>query len=87
MIIIEALKKEADFIDLKKGDIVACEWHRDSYKGKKKTRFATYEIVQNKESGKEIILQKAMNVYFNYGMYCTGGSNLKSIVKLSSVAG
>tara|TARA_R110000782_G_scaffold15939_2_gene46090 strand:- start:1283 stop:1552 length:270 start_codon:yes stop_codon:yes gene_type:complete len=71
------------FQELKKGDMVACEWKLDSYKDNKRTRFATYTIVENKERTTEIILQTKNNIYFNYSMFLfpekDGGSNLKSI--------
>ncbi len=88
MITVKQLHKLSDFKALKKGDTVAVEWHRDSYKDKKKTRFATYQVVDNLENMTEIILQKVMNVYFNYSMFTNpevhGHSNVKSIVLISS---
>ena len=79
---------EKDFKDLKKGDIVAVEWKRDSYVGNKKTRFATYTIYENRDSEKEIILQFKNNVYFNYSMFLEpqkhGISNCKSVMLLIS---
>jgi hypothetical protein len=87
MIKIKALTKLADFEGLKKGDMVVCEWDLDSYKGKKRTRFASYEVVDNKADYSEIILQTQMNVYFNYKMFLdskrNGVSNLKNIVLLT----
>ena len=88
MIIIKDLKTLDDFEGLKKGDTVAVEWRRDSYKGKKRTRFATYEIVDNKAPQTEIILQKVMNVYFNYSMFLDkdthGVSNVRSITLITA---
>ena len=87
MIVMRELKALKDFEGLKKGDVVACEWKLDSYKGKKRTRFASYEVVQNKVLATEIILQTQMNVYFNYKMFLdpevNGVSNLKSMMLLS----
>jgi hypothetical protein len=83
MIEFKQLTEESDFKALSKGDIVVCEWHRDSYKGKNRTRFATYDVVDNTDL-KEIILQKQMNVYFNYEMFLSGESNLRSIAKLTA---
>ena len=73
------IENVSDFENLKKGDIVVCEFHRDVYKGDKRTRFNTYEVVENKASHTEIILQTHNNVYFNYMMYLNGESNLKDI--------
>lgn len=78
-----------DFKRLKKGDLVAVEWKRDNYIGDKRTRFATYTILENKERTTEIILQKKNNVYFNYSMFLNpkevGVSNCKSIILLRSL--
>ena len=83
---IDILKLD-DFKRLKKGDIVAVEWKRDNYIKNKRTRFATYTIVENKENTTEIILQTKNNVYFNYSMYLDPKecSNLKAIILLKSV--
>ena len=87
MIVMKELKTLSDFENLSKGDIVVCEWKLDSYKNGKRTRFASYEVVQNKSLATEIILQKPMNVYFNYFMFLYPGShgvsNLKSIILLN----
>jgi hypothetical protein len=78
-----------DFKRLKKGDLVAVEWKRDNYIGDKRTRFATYTIVENKERTTEIILQKKNNVYFNYSMFLNpeqdGSSICQSIMLLRSL--
>ena len=77
-----------DFQELKKGDLVAVEWKRDNYINGKRTRFATYIIVENKARTTEVILQIKMNVYFNYSMFLDpeqdGASNCKSIMLLRS---
>ena len=77
-----------DFENLKKGDLVAVEWRRDVQKTKtKRTRFATYEIAANLARQAEIILQKPMNVYFNYLMFLQpeihGVSNVRAITLIS----
>ncbi len=88
MIKLKFLTELSDFESLKKGDCVAVEWHRDSYKKRKRTRFAVYEIAENIKTMTEIILQKEMNVYFNYTMVLNpeahGYSNLKSIALIVS---
>lgn len=88
MIHTKQLEILADFQDLKKGDLVACEWKLDSYINNKRTRFATYTVVDNKERTTEIILQTKNNVYFNYAMFLNpeldGCSNLKSIILIKS---
>ena len=56
------LKTLEDFQALKKGDILVCKFHRDTYKLAKRTRFASYEVQENKIHQKEIILQKQNNV-------------------------
>jgi len=81
----------ADFEGLKKGDFVAVEWRRDvpvNKRGTKRTRFSTYEVAGNKADTTEIILNKPMNVYFNYSMFTDpenhGFSNAKSITLLAA---
>jgi hypothetical protein len=73
-----------DFQDLKKGDLVVCEFKLDMYKDGKMTRFAPYTIYENKLRTTEIILQKKENVYFNYDMFLSGESICKSIVLLTT---
>lgn len=93
MIEAKKLKELADFEALKKGDIVLVEWRRDvlkSKKGLKRTRFASYEVVDNLTRQTEIILQKSMNIYFNYMMFLDpvrhGVSNVRNITLVSSTA-
>lgn len=90
MIQVKELKTLSDFENLKKGDLVAVEWRRDVNKTKKsRTRFSSYAVVDNKADQTEIILQKSMNVYFNYSMFLypetQGISNVRSIVLLTIV--
>ena len=92
MIITKQLKVLADFKSLKKGDIVAVEWRRDVQKTKRtRTRFATYEVVDNLDSQTEIILQKSLNVYFNYSMFLNpekyGVSNVRAITLINTSEG
>ena len=91
MILTKQLKDLEDFKELKKGDIVAVEWRRDvntNKRGTKRTRFATYEIADNLKRQKEIILQKPMNIYFNYMMFLEpekhGVSNARSITLITA---
>jgi hypothetical protein len=87
MIITKELTTLEDFQNLKKGDQVACEFHRDVHDFPKKSfRFKVFEIVENKARTTEIILQTKNNLYFNYGMFIDpsdGASNLKSAVLLN----
>lgn len=87
MIQTKELKTIADFESLKKGDVLACEFHRDMHDYPRKSfRFKVFEIAEVKTRTKEIILQKKGNIYFNYGMFIDptdGASNLKSAVHLS----
>lgn len=88
MIATRKLTTMEEFQAVKRGDILAVEWHRDSYKGTKRTRFATYEVRENhfqdgKYDNNEIILQTKNNVYFNFELFChpeKGCSNAKSVV-------
>lgn len=88
MITTKMLETVEDFQAVKKGDILAVEWHRDSHKGDKRTRFAAYEVVENhyndgKHNNNEIILQIKNNVYFNFALFCgivDGRSNAKSVM-------
>jgi len=88
MIHTQLMETISDFQNLKKGDLVVCEWKLDSYVNNKRTRFAAYTIVENKERTAEIILQLKNNIYFNYMMFLEpdnyGVSNLKSIILLKS---
>lgn len=84
MITYKELKTKEDFISLKKGDILACEFYRDIHDYPKKYRFNVFSVVQNKESHNEIILQKKNNIYFNWEMFLEGTSNLKIAVLINS---
>jgi hypothetical protein len=88
MITIKELKTREDFINLKKGDVLACEFHRDVNDYPKKYRFKVFTLVENKESCSEIILQKKNNIYFNWKLFLNeieGESNLKSVVLLNAI--
>lgn len=88
MIQTKELKTREDFINLKKGDVVACEFHRDVHDYPKTYRFKVFTIAENKQSGSEIILQKKNNIYFNWKLFLgeiDGESNLKSIVLLNVI--
>lgn len=64
---VKELKTTEDFVNLKKGDFVACAFYRNiPFYG---TRFRTFEIHENKEQHKEIILERKNNIYFNYEMF------------------
>lgn len=88
MITTKELKTLADFEAVKRGDFLAVEWHRDSYIGNKRTRFAVYEVFDAPNNGHhEIILQKKNNVYFNYQLFLgmlEGASNAKSVTLVKS---
>ena len=90
MIIAKELKTLENFQGLKKGDVVAVEWRRNvktNKRGTKTTRFASYEVADNLERQTEIILNKPMNIYFNYSMFLNpeemGISNVRSITLLT----
>ena len=89
MIQTKKLHTLADFEFLKKGDTIACEFHRDVHDHPRKSfRFKVFEIVEVKPRTKEIILQRKNNLYFNYGMFIDssdGASNLKSAIFITSV--
>jgi hypothetical protein len=91
MIKSKMLKTLKDFEALSKGDIIAVEWRRDvnvNKSGTKRTCFATYVINDNLSQQTEIILEKTMNIYFNYMMFLNpkemGVSNAREILLLSS---
>ena len=93
MIYCKELNDLSDFEELRKGDFVAVEWHRDvrvNKRGSIQTRFSTYEVAENKADTTEIILNKPLNVYFNYLMFTDpkrhGVSNVKSISLLTAPA-
>lgn len=88
MIQTKELKTREDFINLKKGDVLACEFHRDVNDYPKKYRFKVFTVVENKESHSEIILQTKNNIYFNWKLFLNeieGESNLKCAVLLNAI--
>lgn len=88
MIQTKELKTIVDFESLKKGDIIACEFHRDVHDYPRKPfRFKVFTIAGNMAETQEIILQRKNNIYFNYRLFIdpsTGASNLKSAVLIKS---
>jgi len=74
------ITKSFDFETLKKGDYLACEFHRDLHDYPKKYRFKVFEIVKVRIDTKEIILQTKNNLFFNYEMFIKGEGNLKSAI-------
>lgn len=89
MITTKELKALPDFENLKKGDVVAVEWRRDVQKTRKtRTRFAVYEVADNLVNQTEIILEKKLNVYFNYNMFLNpavhGVSNVRAITLIAT---
>ncbi len=83
MIQVKELKTKEDFENLKKGDQIACEFHRDMHDYPKTYRFNIFKIVENKVNTTEIILQKKNNIYFNYGLFLSGDGNLKSAILIT----
>lgn len=73
------LENLQDFEELKKWDSVLCSFQRDVWIDKRKRRFWYFEIFENKEYCKEIILEKKDNIYFNYEMFLNWESNLIEI--------
>lgn len=71
-----------DFEALNPGDLLVCEFKRNMYLKPtcKGVRFKAFEIALNRADTKEIILQRKMNLYFNYKMFVDKdmGSNLIS---------
>ena len=58
------LKTIEDFEALKKGDLIACQFHRDMHDYPKKSfRFKVFEIAEAKHRTTEIIVQKKNNLY------------------------
>lgn len=89
MITTKELKTLADFEAVKRGDFLAVEWHRDSYIGNDRTRFAVYQVAEVHKWTGEIILQKEHNVYFNYRLILgikDGQSNAKSVTFVKSAS-
>lgn len=84
MITTKNLYKREQFEKLKKWDFVACEFHRDT--GPDRIRFWVFEVYENKEYYKEIILDREKNIYFNYDMYLNNdpARNLKEIFIIQS---
>jgi len=74
-----------DFENLEKGNILACEFHRDVHDHPRTYRFNVFNIYLNKKESTEIILQKKNNLYFNYKMFLDGESNLKSCKLITHV--
>jgi hypothetical protein len=87
MITTKELKTLDDFKAVKRGDLLAVEWHRDSYIGNCRTRLAVYKVAEVHECAAEIILQKKNNVYFNYRLFLgieDGHSNAKNVTLVKS---
>lgn len=80
MIIVSGLKTLEEFENLKKGDWLACEFHRDISDYPKKYRFNVFKICLIKKEDNEIILKVKNNIYFNYKMFLQGESNLKRAI-------
>lgn len=73
-----------DFENLKKGDVVACEFKINIHDMPREPyRFRVFEVAENKARTKEIILQIKNNIYFNYEMYLNEESILKNISLIS----
>ncbi len=53
-----------EFENLKKGDIVACEFHLNVHDYPKTYRFKVFTIAENKKDYQEIILQKKKQYLF-----------------------
>ena len=89
MIRVKKIESREDFESLRRGDVVACEFHRDVHDYPRKSfRFKVFTIYDVKQRTSEVILQKSNNIYFNYDLFLNpenGVSNLKSIVLIESV--
>jgi hypothetical protein len=68
-----------DFQSLKKWDYVACKFKRNIL-WIEWFKFWVFEIYQNIEFAKEIVIDKKRNIYFNYEMFLNGESNLEDIL-------
>jgi len=82
MITIETkhLENIEEFKSLKEWDFVACKFKRNVYINSKPVRFWVFEIYENKERAREIILERKHNIYFNYEMFLNGESHLEDIL-------
>ena len=85
MIITTELTTAEQIKNLKKGDVVACEFFRDVHDyPRKNIRFKVFTIVEILTNQNEILLQKKNNIYFNIDMFLDNRSgNLKSIVLIN----
>ena len=64
------LKKEEQFLELKKGDLIAVKWSRFFVKHHENAETEmTYNIHENKSHSDEIICKIKGNHYFNYKMH------------------
>ena len=72
-----------DFQSIKKGDWLACTFHRDISDYPKKYRFNVFKVYEIIDHLKEIVLQRKNNIYFSYAMFLEGKSNLKEAVLIS----
>lgn len=86
IMISKKLETIEDFENLKKGDLVACEFHRDIHDYPKQYRFKVFPIVKVRNDTKEVILQTKNNIYFNYKMFVDGESNLLCATLLQAEA-
>lgn len=86
MITTKQLKTLDDFQSIKKGDYLACEFHREVHDYPKSYKFNIFKVYAVKHNTSEIILQKKNNIYFNYNLFLgieSGNSNLLNAVLIN----
>jgi len=88
---ITKLKKEQDFINIKKDDTIIVKWneywckHHFNKKDKYHKSIQLYRIVENKKSHNEIICSMTKNRnnhYFNWKMYLNNTSQALEVYKV-----
>lgn len=77
------LKTLEDFQNLKKWDKVLCKFELCIWHDKRKRKEGYFDIYENKDYHKEIILEKKDNIYFNYEMFLKWESNLIDILLIT----
>lgn len=77
------LEKEEQFKELKKGDFIIVKWSKCWVEHTPKSKdVMAYNIIENKESDKEIICRKKDNHYFNYKRYLEKTSSALEVFKI-----
>lgn len=79
------LKTIKDFERLLKGDYVAVSFVKPIKDGNKSYDLKAFKIHYVDKEKREIILKKKNNIYFNYGFFISGYSNVSSAMLIRKI--